>query len=147
MKRPDGGKNSDAHGGRRRKHDARNARGKRAHRLGRWAEFLCVARLVLSGWRILDRGAKLARGSGVGEIDIVARRGNLIAVIEVKARPTLDEAAAAISTRQRDRLIRAAAAYIARRPALARCTLRFDAMLVAPGTLPRRIKDAWRIAG
>ncbi len=125
---------------------ARRARGRRARRLGRWAEFLCVAQLTLSGWRILDRGHRLARGTGAGEIDIVARRGDTIAVIEVKARPTLDEAAAAISAQQRERLLRAAAAYLARRPALAQCTLRFDAMLVAPGALPRRIKDAWRLA-
>jgi putative endonuclease len=106
-----------------------------------------VASLVLRGWRILGRGVVTGRGSGAGEIDIVARRGNLIAFIEVKARTTLAEAGAAISAIQRDRLARAAGAYVARHPALAGCDIRFDAMLVAPRRAPRHLKDAWREAG
>jgi putative endonuclease len=119
----------------------------RARRLGQWAEFVCVASLMLRGWRILDRGAAWARGSGIGEIDIVARRGPVVAFIEVKARPSLADAAAAISAQQRERLIRAAAAYLARNPALRSCAPRFDAMLVAPGRLPQHVRDAWRVTG
>jgi len=126
---------------------ARATRGKKARRLGRWAELICVASLGLRGWRILDRGVVTGRGSGAGEIDIVARRGKLVAFIEVKARPTLAEAGAAISAPQRERLVRAAAAYLGRRPALASCDVRFDAMLVAPWRAPRHLKDAWREAG
>jgi putative endonuclease len=119
----------------------------RARKLGKWAEFLCVASLTFRGWRILDRGAALARGTGVGEIDIVARRGSTLAFIEVKARPSLGEAAAAISIQQRERLIRAAEAYLARNPGLRRCSPRFDAMLVAPRRLPQHVRDAWRVSG
>ncbi|HEY1719697.1 MAG TPA: YraN family protein [Magnetospirillaceae bacterium] len=125
----------------------RHERGKRARKLGKWAELLCVASLTLRGWRILDRSAALSRGTGVGEIDIVARRGATLAFIEVKARPSLDDAAAAISTHQQERLIRAAEAYLARNPALQRCAPRFDAMLVVPRRLPRHVRDAWRVAG
>jgi len=116
----------------------------KARRLGRWAEWACVASLMLRGWRILERGFVTGRGSGAGEIDIVARRGDLVAFIEVKARPTLAEATQAISAFQRGRLSRAAAAYVARRPNLAHCDLRFDAMLVAPWRPPRHLSDAWR---
>jgi putative endonuclease len=125
----------------------RVARGHQARRLGVWAEWACAASLILRGWRILDRRVVAGRGSGAGEIDIVARRGNLVAFIEVKARPTLAEATEAISTLQRERLTRAASAYVARRPALAHCDLRFDAMLVAPWRAPRHLSDAWRDAG
>lgn len=125
----------------------RRERGKRARKLGQWAELLCVATLTLRGWRVLERSAALSRGTGVGEIDIVARRGATLAFIEVKARLSLDEAAAAISTHQRDRLIRAAEAYLARNPDLRRCAPRFDAMLVAPRRLPRHVRDAWRVTG
>ncbi len=125
----------------------RRDRGMRARNLGKWAEFLCVVSLVARGWRILDRGAALARGTGVGEIDIVARRGATLAFIEVKARPSLDEAAAAISVQQRERLVRAAEAYLARNPGLRQCEPRFDAMLVAPRRLPRHVRDAWRVTG
>lgn len=125
----------------------RQQRGQRARRLGRWAEFLCMALLILTGWRILARGAVTGRGTGAGEIDIVARRGQTVAFIEVKARPTYGDAAGAISPLQRERLARAAEAFLARRPELAHCGVRFDAMLVAPGGLPRHLKDAWRAAG
>jgi putative endonuclease len=70
-----------------------------------------------------------------------------LAFIEVKARPSLDEAAAAISSRQQERLARAAAAYLARNPGLQHCAPRFDAMLVAPRRLPHHVRDAWRVAG
>jgi len=127
-----------------RKGGARRMRGRRARRLGRWAELVCAISLGLRGWRILARGATLGRGTGAGEIDIVARKGALVAFIEVKARPTLDEAAGAIAPAQRERLVRAASAFVARRPELAQCGLRFDAMLVAPWRAPRHVKDAWR---
>jgi len=98
----------------------------------------------MRGWRIVARGASLGRGTGTGEIDIVAKKGAVVAFIEVKARPSLAEAAQAIAPAQRERLVRAASAFVARRPELAHCDLRFDAMLVAPGRAPRHVTDAWR---
>lgn len=113
---------------------------RRAYRLGRTAEALCVASLVLRGYRIVARGYR----TPVGEIDIVARRGRVLAVIEVKARADLASAAEAIGPRQRNRILRAASHLLQRRPVLAGLELRFDAMLVAPGRLPRHLRDAWR---
>ncbi len=121
----------------------RAALGRRAARRGRWAESLCVLALVLRGWRIVGRGVKGRRGSGVGEVDIIARRGRLLAFIEVKARPGLDQAAAAVSPAQQRRLVRAAERFLARQPAYAGCDIRFDAMLVAPWRWPVHIPDAW----
>ncbi len=117
-------------------------RRRRAERFGRRAEALCVAALRLRGWRILARRFD----AGVGEIDIVARRGRLIAIVEVKARRDGD-ARAAPDARQRRRIERAAAAFLARHPALAGLDLRFDLMLVRPWRLPRHIADAWRPGG
>lgn len=115
-----------------------------ARRRGRWAELLCVWSLRLKGYSILARGHVTGRGTGAGEIDIVARRGGTLAFIEVKARPTRAEAAVAVSARQRRRLIRAAAGFVARRPDLAGCLMRFDAMLVVPWRLPCHLIGAWR---
>jgi putative endonuclease len=123
---------------------SRSRRGQAAHRRGRWAEVLCTLALRLKGYGILARGHVTGRGTGAGEIDIIARRGTVVAFIEVKARPSLALAAAALLPAQRRRLARAAAAFIARRPDLAACRMRFDAMLVAPGRWPRHLKDAWR---
>lgn len=96
--------------------------------------------LRLTGYRILDRRAR-TRG---GEIDLVARRGRVLAIVEVKVRPTRAEAAYAIGPQQRRRLLRAAEAYRQKHRSVAGLDLRFDAILIAPWRLPAHIKDAWR---
>ena len=110
---------------------------------GRRAEFVAALMLRLKGYAILERRVPAASG-GRGEIDIVARRGSVIAFIEVKARADLDSAAEAVSPRQRERLLRGAEAYLAARPRLAHLSPRFDAVLAAPGRWPRHVIDAWR---
>ena len=42
---------------------------------GRWAELACRLALLLSGWRVLEYGYRSKRGTGVGEIDLIAMRG------------------------------------------------------------------------
>lgn len=122
----------------------RPGQGRTAPRRGQWAERLAALWLRCKGYRILARRLGAARGSGAGEIDLVVRRGALVAFVEVKWRPTLSEAAAAILPRQRRRIARAAAGFLAGRPDLTACAIRFDAVLVAPGRLPRHLPDAWR---
>lgn len=120
--------------------EGRLARKRRAERYGRSAEFLAVAALRLKGYRILARRFR----SPQGEIDIVARRGRLLAIVEVKARADRDSAVLALTLGQRLRIERAAQALVARHPQLAVCDLRFDLMLVGRGRWPRLIADAWR---
>ncbi len=115
-----------------------------AEKRGRWAETLCVIALRLTGWRILARRMKARRGSGLGEVDIVARRGSTIAFIEVKARADLDTAAESVTAAQRARIARSAEVYLQRRADLTDCNVRFDVMILAGGLIPRRIVDAWR---
>jgi putative endonuclease len=112
-----------------------------AWRRGRLAETLCVWHLRLRGYRVLARGYRVP----VGEIDIIARRRGVVAAIEVKARDTLDEAAAAVTPRQRRRIGRAFSQFLAGRRHLADLTQRFDVMLVVPYRLPRHLHDAWRL--
>ena len=112
----------------------------RAWRRGHWAEAACAVALMLRGYRILGRRVR----SPVGEIDIVARRGAVLAIVEVKARPDSAAAAEAVTPRQRERLIRAAGWVVAGRPDLAAMQVRFDVMLVTPWRWPRHVVDAWR---
>ena len=77
-------------------------------------------------------------------MDIVARRGRLLAVIEVKRRRDMATALAAVTARQQRRITRAAQAFLARHIGLADLDLRFDVIAVLPYRLPRHIKDAWR---
>lgn len=81
--------------------------------------------------------------SRAGEIDIIARRRGVIAFIEVKARASLDEAAYAVTPYQRHRIVAAASAWLAAHPKYANDELRFDAMLIAPGHLPRHLIAAF----
>ena len=111
-----------------------------AERLGRGAETLAAWRLRISGYRILARRER----TPMGEIDLVARRGRVIAFVEVKARGDLDTAAFALQPRQQARIARAAALFLARRPDLAVLSPRFDVVLVAPWRWPRHLADAWR---
>jgi putative endonuclease len=113
---------------------------RRAQRRGRLAEWLCLWHLRLHGWRILARGWRCP----MGEIDILACRGKVLAVIEVKSRGEFATAAAALAPRQRRRIARAAEAFLIQRSDLAGLDLRFDLMLVAPLRLPRHWRGAWR---
>jgi len=112
----------------------------RAERRGRLAERVCRWHLRLRGWRIVAVDWRCPSG----EIDIVARRRGVLAIVEVKARPDLDKAAASILPRQRRRIARAAAAFLSARPEMAEMTLRFDVMLVAPLRAPRHLANVWR---
>ena len=113
----------------------------RAQRSGAFAELLCRWHLRLRGWRIVACDWRCPSG----EIDILARRGGVLAVIEVKSRRDLASAAHSVLPRQRRRIARAASAFLAMRPDLAELALRFDVMLVAPPRAPRHLPDAWRI--
>jgi putative endonuclease len=104
------------------------------------AEWLCLWHLRSRGWRILARRWRCPSG----EIDILARRGKVLAVIEVKSRGEMDAAAAALPPRQRRRIARAAEAFLLSRPDLAGLDLRFDLMLVAGYRPPRHWHGAWR---
>jgi putative endonuclease len=116
-------------------------RRRRAQRQGRFAEWLCLWHLRLRGWRIVARGWRCPSG----EIDILARRGGVLAVIEVKSRGEIDAAAAALAPRQRRRISRAAEAFLLSRPDLVGLDLRFDLMLVAPLRPPHHWRGAWRV--
>ncbi|MEK7820397.1 MAG: YraN family protein [Pseudomonadota bacterium] len=107
------------------------------------AETAAALWLMLKGYRVLGRRVRGAPGSGVGEIDLIARRGRTLAFIEVKTRPDLDAAAFAIGPEQRRRIARAAEAFLAARPDLSGLDIRFDAVLVAPRRLPRHWPGAW----
>lgn len=111
-----------------------------AWRRGRRSEGLARLALRLAGYRILAQGHRTAPG----EIDIIARRGTILAFVEVKARADFNLAADALLARQRRRIARAAEGFLAARPELQLCRCRFDVILVAPWHWPRHIRDAWR---
>jgi putative endonuclease len=110
-----------------------------AFRAGLSAEARAAAYLMAKGYRIL---AKRFR-TRYGEIDLVARRRNLLVFVEVKARASLDDAAYAVTPRQQQRIIDAAQAWLMAHPEHAELDLRFDAVLIAPRRLPRHLLAAF----
>ena len=112
----------------------------RAYRFGLRAETVCVWWLRARGYRVLARRFN----ARVGEIDIVARRGQLLVMVEVKARRGGDISLAVPTPRQPQRIARAAEAFVARSPRHAGCDMRFDLMITRPWRLPHHLCDAWR---
>jgi putative endonuclease len=111
-----------------------------ARGFGARAETLAADWLAARGYRILARKFTIPGG----EIDIVAARGEAIAFVEVKARPRIEAALAAIGESKRRRLARAAAAWLSRNPWAAEgYALRGDAVLVDASLRPLHIEDAF----
>lgn len=117
-----------------------------AEKRGRLAEHLVAARYLVAGFRILEKRYK----SGIGEVDLIGRRGNLYVFVEVKARANLADGVEAVTPRARRRIEHAAQQYLAGATDTQReeAGVRFDIAVVQNGgPLGRkvsRITDAWR---
>lgn len=111
----------------------------RAERGGRRAEAIAALWLRLKGWTILARRVR----TPVGEVDLVARRGHVLAFVEVKARASDAEAALALDE-YRLRRVAAAAEAIAHRYSRSGDVTRVDAIFIVRRRLPRHLVDVWR---
>jgi putative endonuclease len=111
----------------------------KAEQRGRRGEFVAAWWLRLHGWRVLAVRVK----TRVGEVDIVARRGKVLAFVEVKTRSKAADLAHAVDDY---RLRRVAAAAQALLPRYARPDdgVRIDVILIAPWTRPQHLHDVWR---
>ena len=112
------------------------------HRHGLWAELIAALWLMLKAYRIVHWRYK----TPVGEIDLIARRGNALAFVEVKLRKTHALAAEAIHITNQQRVVRAAQYYLSTHPQPAHRTIRFDAVLVTWYRAPRHITHAFSAA-
>lgn len=115
-----------------------NAKREIAERKGREGEAQAAQWLAAQGWRILAERVK----TKVGEIDLIARKGSLVAFIEVKWRKRAADLDTAIDER---RLARVAAAVesVAHEYASDGEDISIDVILLAPGSRPRHITNAW----
>lgn len=113
---------------------------RRAERRGQIGERAASLWLGLKGYRVLARQVR----TGVGEIDIVARRADVVAFVEVKTRARYDQAVEAVTPGARRRIEAAARQWMAGNPAYARFAGRFDIIAIRPWRLPVHLRDAWR---
>ena len=119
--------------------DRRRAGFRKGHR----SEWLAAWALRLKGYRILATRYRTPRD----EIDLIARRGDLVAIVEVKARPTLFDAMEAVGPGAQRRIEAAADLWLARRKDHHRLSLRFDIVAVLPRRWPVHVPGAWQPHG
>ncbi len=117
------------------------ARKRKTHDHGLLAEGAAEIYLRAKGYDILERRYK----TPVGEIDLIARHSGVLVFIEVKGRPSIDEALYAITPRMRGRIADAAGHYIANHPECASNAMRFDVMAVKLPFSIHHLENAWMV--
>jgi putative endonuclease len=124
--------------------NVRARKGTQARLAGRRAEWAAALLLMAKGYRILGMRLKTPQG----EVDLVAQRGGVLAIVEVKRRRTLEEALLAVGSTQRERLRRAGLGLAMRSGGRnIPLVVRLDMVALAPGRWPRHIPDAWPDGG
>ena len=111
----------------------------KAYRRGNRSELLAALALRLKGFRILARRYR----TRLGEIDLIARRGDLVIFVEVKARPTLEAAMEAVGATSARRIEAAADLWLARQHDRGRLALRFDLVAVLPRRWPVHVENVF----
>ena len=110
---------------------------RKAYRLGHSSEWLAAAALMLNGFRIVARRYR----TKLGEIDLIARRGDLVLIVEVKARKTLMAAMEAIAYESERRIEGAADLWLSRQRDHAKISMRFDMVAVLPWRWPVHVEN------
>jgi putative endonuclease len=105
-----------------------------AEALGRWGERRAAWWMRLHGWRIIGERVKVR----AGEIDLIAKRGTIVAFIEVKTRATQAELDIAIDAYRLRRVI-AAVEAVAHKYAEEGDDIRIDVILIAPKLMPQHL--------
>ena len=111
-----------------------------AEKAGRRGEAIAAFLLQLKGYVIVGRRVKNVRG----EIDLIARRGKILAFVEVKMRQKITDPATILTPRQMQRITNGATGWAATRAWTGACRWRYDFVLVTPWRWPVHIRDAWR---
>jgi putative endonuclease len=116
--------------------ERRRTIGGRSWRRGHGAEWLAALLLMAKGYQILA----FRLPSKAGEIDILARRGRWLVVVEVKHRADLTAATQALAPAQLQRLVAAGEGVQRGRQSLRDLQLRIDMVALAPRRFPRHIQ-------
>jgi putative endonuclease len=117
---------------------AKNRKAK-THDKGLWAEGLASVFLTLRGYRIVARRYKTSHG----EIDLIAARGDVLAIIEVKARGTVERALESVDLRTQRRIANATLMFLAEHPEYAGRVIRFDVIAVESPMRIVHLDNAW----
>jgi putative endonuclease len=119
--------------------DGQTNKRRKAERRGHTAEYWAALYLLFRGYRILA----IRYRTRLGEIDLIARKKDVVAIVEVKARSSGEGAVDAVGFRSQQRIRAAADIWLSRRKDAARFSLRFDIVAVLPRRLPQHFIDAF----
>jgi putative endonuclease len=112
---------------------------RQAWRRGHVSEYLAALFLLFKGYRIVA----VRHRTRLGEIDIIARKGDLAIFVEVKARREEQEAVDAVSFNAQRRIRAASDLWLARQRDYAALSQRYDIIAILPGRWPRHFPDAF----
>jgi len=119
--------------------DEVRSRRQRHHRRGHRGEWLASWALRLKFYRIVATRYR----TPLGEIDLIARRGDLVLIVEVKVRPSLVAAMEAVDATAQRRIEGAADLWLARQPDHGRLSLRFDLVAILPRRWPVHVPNVF----
>ena len=122
-----------------RRKDQSTRQKRKAYTKGLRAEWLAAWYLRLKGYRIIECGMRTKSG----EIDIIARKGDLVAIVEVKYRKNIDDALNAVDSRSQHRIANAANIWLSAQRDFEKLSLRFDIVAVLPGKWPKHFIGAF----
>jgi putative endonuclease len=114
---------------------------RKSYRFGLYAEELAAWFLRAKGYQIVEWRHR----NKLGEIDLVAKKGKTIVMVEVKARAKNQDEV--VHRQQQERISRAAALFVAKRKEFANLSVRFDVIKITPWQWPKHIKNAWEYGG
>ena len=114
-----------------------------AERKGHKGETFAAVLLMFKGYRIVARRYK----TKLGEVDIIARRRNIVALVEVKSRNTLLEAMDAVDTMTMRRIEAAGDLWLAKQRDYARINIRYDLIAILPRKFPVHIENLFLAQG
>lgn len=118
---------------------------KTSYQTGKLAEKIAKIILFIKGYKILTSNFVTGKGTNAGEIDIIAKKSNIIIFIEVKKRTSLEEAAYSINNKQKQRIINGAKSFIKQLKANKNYDFRFDAFIFDNKLKFKHIKNAWQL--
>ncbi|MBL4589202.1 MAG: YraN family protein [Alphaproteobacteria bacterium] len=109
------------------------------YKKGLWAERIAIIFLMLKGYKILKNRYK----TPVGEVDVVAKKRNVLVFVEVKRRPNYEQGILSISSVSQKRIMRAAEHYLMMEKLGNSIDMRFDAIIISPPFSIKHLVHAW----
>lgn len=106
-----------------------------AYKRGQRGEWIAALVLRLKGYKIVARRFKTKSG----EVDIIARRGDLVLIVEVKVRNTIEQAMDSVSPTSLRRIEAAGDEWLVRQKDYGQLSIRYDLIALLPRRWPVHI--------